>query len=183
MATDTSPNLYDFLRQIRNQAAKGVPGAAPISRDLYVTITRNELAWLDQFLVGPDQELHFKGKRVGGTAENPVVAQDYMIAGDQVDIFSLLTEAMMQNPTFAQLVQGAAKFFQDHVPSCEHCKAAVLQHAGHPSWEFQPHPVLREREFPCNSCETGEMMQVGGTQPNGQMNYECNICGHSTSFP
>lgn len=182
MATDTSPNLYDFLRQIRDQAAKGVPGAAPISRDLYVTITRNELAWLDQFLVKPDQELHFKGKRVGGTDDNPVVAQDYMIAGAQVDIFSLLTEAMMQNPTFADLVQGAAKFFQDHVPNCQHCKDAVLRAAMKPSWEFQPHPDM-SREDPCPKCPNGEMKQVGFTKPNGQTRYECNVCGYETSFP
>jgi hypothetical protein len=182
MATDTSPNLYDFLRQIRDQAAKGVPGAAPISRDLYVTLTRNELAWLEHFLKTPDQELHFKGKRVGGTADNPVVAQDYMIAGDQVDIFSLLTEAMMQNPTFAQLVQGAAKFFQDHVPSCPHCKAAVLQHAMQPSWEFAPHPDPN-REHPCPECPTGEMEAEGFTQPNGRADYRCNVCGHEASFP
>lgn len=39
------------------------------------------------------------------------------------------------------------------------------------------------REFPCTDCETGEMVQVGMTQPNGQQNFECDYCGHTTSFP
>lgn len=40
-----------------------------------------------------------------------------------------------------------------------------------------------EREFPCSECETGEMKQVGMTQPNGQVNYECSSCGNTESYP
>jgi hypothetical protein len=186
MEANNLPNLYDFLRQLKRQADRGIPGAAPLGNGdkYFLTITEQEKGWLESFLKPADMELHFKGRRVGGTDDNPVVAQDYLIVGDQVDIFSLLTQAMMQNPTLAELVQAAAKFFQDHVPSCEHCKAAVLQYTVHPSWEFKPHPVPKEeREFPCPQCDTGELMAVGFTHPNGQADYECNICGHTTSFP
>lgn len=172
-------NLFDFLRWIKSE----VEHHGFHNKNFALTISEEQYAWLQQFLHPSDMELHFKGRRVGGTDDNPVVAQDYLIAGDQVDIFSLLTEAMMQNPTFADLVQGAAKFFQDHVPNCQHCKDAVLQHAMQPSWEFTPHPVKDNREFPCPSCETGELEADGFTQPNGQSDYTCNVCGHKTSYP
>jgi hypothetical protein len=136
------PNLYDFLRALSEQAQRAVPGAAPISSGIYLVIGEAERDWLIQFLTEPDAELHFKAKKVGGTEEDPVVAQDYMIAGAEVDIFSLLTEAMMQNPTFAKLIQGAACFYQDHVPTCPDCQAKVLEAAQQPpSWEFSPHKL------------------------------------------
>lgn len=42
---------------------------------------------------------------------------------------------------------------------------------------------LPERELPCNSCETGEYVQNGYTQPSGQTYYHCSDCGHRISFP
>jgi DNA-directed RNA polymerase subunit RPC12/RpoP len=161
-------NLYEFLRKMLDSS--------------YVSLEDRE--WLEQFLKVPENQLDFKSRRVGGTDDNPVMAQDYAIAGTQLDIFSLLTEAMMQNPTFADLVMGAAKFFQDHVPNCQHCKAAVLQATTKASWEFKPHPSPKEeREFPCPDCETGELLPMGFTKPNGQTDYQCNNCGHNESYP
>jgi hypothetical protein len=117
-------NLYEFLRKMLDSS--------------YVSLEDRQ--WLEEYLKVPENRLDFKSRRVGGTDENPVMAQDYAIAGTQMDIFCLITEAMMQNPTFAEMIQGAAKFFQDHVPTCEHCGEAVKHAMTKPSWEFNPHP-------------------------------------------
>jgi hypothetical protein len=44
-------------------------------------------------------------------------------------------------------------------------------------------PVVRDREFPCESCETGEYKLVGNTSPAGIQTYECDECGDRVSFP
>lgn len=49
-----------------------------------------------------------------------------------------------------------------------------------PGYEYA---VIDKREHPCSQCETGEMVTKGYTQPNGQQNYECTVCGHEESFP
>jgi hypothetical protein len=181
MATKVLPNLFDFLRDLRLRAESKVK--APGGGEGYMLVmTSEELDWLNSFLRPADFELHFKAHRVGGSDDFPVYEQHYLIAGEEVDIFSLLTEAMLQNHTFAHLIQASAKFYQDHVPTCQHCKDAIIQATVEPSWEFTPHPV-KEREAPCIQCPTGEMVQVGFTQPNGRMNYECNVCGHEERYP
>lgn len=179
-------NLYEFLRKLKAQADRAISVNKKLgeSDNWFCSMTTAERDWLEEFLQVPENQLDFKSRRVGGTDDNPVMAQDYAIAGTQLDIFSLLTEAMMQNPTFADLVMGAAKFFQDHVPNCQHCKAAVLQATTKASWEFKPHPSPKEeREFPCPDCETGELLPMGFTKPNGQTDYQCNNCGHNESYP
>lgn len=47
------------------------------------------------------------------------------------------------------------------------------------------HPKnLDNRENPCSDPDcTGEFVQVGLTQPNGQTDYECNQCYKTVSFP
>lgn len=40
-----------------------------------------------------------------------------------------------------------------------------------------------DREFPCDECDDGELKPVGFVQPNGCQKYECDSCGHETSFP
>lgn len=140
-------NLYDFLREIKGRANSRPINAAPLGTDAYlVPITPAELDWLESFLQPADHEIHFKGKKQpGGDPENPVVAQDFMIAGAEVDIFCLLTEVMLQNSTFASLVLGAAKFFQEHVPTCPECKQQVLEAATREvtAWIFSPHKPLK----------------------------------------
>jgi hypothetical protein len=46
--------------------------------------------------------------------------------------------------------------------------------------ELQQLPPEDER---CFECGIGEMKQVGSTQPNGTVNYECTHCFSNQSFP
>lgn len=126
-------NLLQFLKRVKADAT----GTPPFT----VNITRQELEWLDQFLNDPDHEIHFKARILpGADPDNPVVEQDYMIAGEEINVFCLLTEAMLQNTTFAVTVQRAARFYQEHVPGCEACKATILESTRRgPNWKFSPH--------------------------------------------
>jgi hypothetical protein len=181
MATKVLPNLFDFLRDLRLRAESKVK--APDGGEGYMLVmTSEELDWLESFLRPADFELHFKAHRVGGSDDSPVYAQHYMVAGEQVDIFSLLTQAMLQNATFADLIMVSAKFWQDHVPNCQHCKDEITHSTVQPSWKFGEHPE-KDREAPCKQCPSGDMVQVGMTDPNGTTRYECNVCGHEERFP
>lgn len=136
-------NLYDFLRAIRTQGKRATPGAAPLGNadKLFITISQEELAWLDQYFQSPDAELHFKAKATGEMkGDEPVMALDFAIAGDGFEIFSLICEAMVQNYQFAEAVLKAASFYRDHIPTCPTCSK---KHFGNQKpvldWRFLPH--------------------------------------------
>lgn len=132
-------NLYDFLRRLQRDSS-GQPGA--------ITLTSDEKGWLDQFLQNPGVELHFKAFPTGELSNGePLMAQNYQLAGDAEEIFCLLTEAAMQNPYFNTVLTHATRYMAQHVPNCEYCLGRVL-HAqldilDHPSWEFSPHPTTQ----------------------------------------
>jgi hypothetical protein len=136
-------NLYDFLREILSYA-QGVPaGGEPdgIQRATLIPLSEDQFDFLKQYMTEPDVQVHFKARRVGGTDEDPVTAQDYAIAGDAVDVFSLLTEAMLANYQFANLVNAASRFYWEHVGNCPEC----LKHTKRPpflNWDFKPHKPL-----------------------------------------
>lgn len=124
-------NLYEFLRRVKTDAV-GPYGD--------FTITEDEWNWLEQYLQAPDHQIHFKARKVGEENGEPVYAQDYAIAGDTVDIFSLLTEAMMANSNFAGLVGAACKFFDEHVEKCPDCDARLdYANPEKPDWTFVKH--------------------------------------------
>jgi hypothetical protein len=116
-------NLYDFLRHIKAQADKAVPGAAPLSRDLYITITEADRDWLTQYMHSPDVQIHFKAKDTGqkDPQNEPIMELDLAISGDGFEVFALLCEAMVQNYQFAEMVQRAVAFYRDHIPTCPIC--------------------------------------------------------------
>jgi len=128
------PNLYQFLRRILIDAkADPLLGAVVIQDD--------EIEWLEKFLQPADFELHFKATKMeGGDPDNPVYAQHYQVVGDGADIFSLLTEAMLQNHQFADQVVHAAQYYRDHVPRCPSCsKRHFSQERPVMDWTFKPH--------------------------------------------
>lgn len=127
-----SANLYDLLRRLRDHAERN---------EIFI-LTEPERVFLGHYLQDPDAGIHFKALRQGGTDKNPVYAQSYAIAGDHEVIFCLLTEACMQNPTFAELVNSAAQFMRSHVPKCPHCREALRQATM--TWEFKQHPNTDE---------------------------------------
>lgn len=113
-------NLYDFLRRVLSDAQRQLPNTAPLISNgaRLVAINDQDIEWMAQFITGPDIEIHFKAKRVGGTDEDPILAQDYAIKGYGVEVFQLLTEAMMANGHFANQIVLAANFYREHVPNC-----------------------------------------------------------------
>ena len=126
-------NLYDFLRRVLNDSQ----GTPPFT----VNVTPADRQWIEQYLAGPDVEIHFKAKRGGGTDADPIMAQDYAIKGDGVDVFQILTEAMFRNSHLANLVILAANFFKDHCPECPDCRKALIdaRENQQTSWNFTPH--------------------------------------------
>jgi hypothetical protein len=123
-------NLYDFLRRILN--------------DPRSPITEGDVEWLQQYLESPGHEIHFKAHQVGEKNGEPVYSQHYAIAGGGEEVFSLLTEAMLQNPSFANQVVLAARFWFEHLPFCDTCKTRFFgaQQTGQVSWIFSPHKPL-----------------------------------------
>lgn len=108
-------NLYDFLRKIYEQAK---------ADDLNVVQPSDEdLRWLEQFLQAPDVEIHFRavdtGERIAG---DPVMSQNYTIAGDEAQIFSLIVEAALINPRFQKVLRVVLEFIDSHVPTCPACQ-------------------------------------------------------------
>lgn len=128
-------NLYDFLRRILSDLRDQPSGN--------VFVSGEDRAWVEQFLRAPDVLIDFRvratGQVVGG---QPVYETNYAIAGDGVDVFSLLSEAAMANPQFADLVRGVANFMSDHVPTCPACQGEVNKFYNTPdderTWEFKP---------------------------------------------
>lgn len=122
-------NLYDFLRRLQRDSS-GQPGA--------ITLTDEEKVWLHHFLEDPGTEIVLTATPTGELVDGePVMAQNYRVAGEHEDIFSLLCEAALQNPTWALMLMGVARFLEIHVPTCLHC---MQMHAlPYPSWEFSPH--------------------------------------------
>ncbi len=134
-------NLYDFLRNILEQCQGVVPHGQ-------VTITPEEEDWIDRYLSSSDHELHFKGTSTGKATEKgeEIFEQHYGIKGSPNDVFALLTEAMMQNPTLAQVVLSAGRFYLTKAPICRSCHQ---RHNGHApddcpnvvdfnTWQFYP---------------------------------------------
>lgn len=101
-------------------------------------------AFIDQYLAEPETFIQFKAKKVGGTPEEPIFAQDYAIKGTDDDIINLLVEAMIQNPAFAFIVHSCAQAYRHHVLECPRCAEAqagalALIRKGINYWEFKPH--------------------------------------------
>lgn len=131
-------NLYDFLRRIADAAEKDKELGAVVIQD-------TEIEWIRQFLQAPDVEINFKARKTGDEVEGePVYAQDYAIKGQPFEIYTLLTEAAMQNPVFCDMLFAASGFMTGHVDECEKC-SAYLQKAREDfqnqvfDYTFKPH--------------------------------------------
>lgn len=158
-------NLYDFLRTIHRYAAHAsIDGIY----DPYhkIQITQSEFDWLSSYLRNPGTLIEFRSRPTGRTQivaaaprpvlsdmvefgpdakeEIPELEQHYALAGTAEEVFCLLTEAMLLNPTFASLVVGAGRYYTEHVPLCRKCSQ---RHNGRsredcpdvqaPKWEFK----------------------------------------------
>lgn len=132
-------NLYDLFRSLLARAQENQP--VPLS-GRYALVTDQELRFIEERLKAPDFSLHFEARKIGdyNSAGDPIYQQHFEIAGEQVDIFSLLTEAMQLNPQFRNTVFMAHRFFVEHVPYCKKCRDV---HQGEcqtdvEGWQFKP---------------------------------------------
>lgn len=137
-------NLYELLRGIVAQADSRPPGAAPISSDHLVAINPEELEWLRNYLTAPDVLINFKARKVGEEPDGePIMAQDFQIAGDGFEVFAMICEAMINNYQFADMINRANAFYRDHIPTCLCCQK---KHFGakepEKNWVFSHQPNL-----------------------------------------
>lgn len=136
-------NLYDFLRELFSYA-QGVPAggkADGIQRATLIPLSEDQFAWLAQYVAAPENLLEFKANKVGEKEDGePIMAMDFAIAGDGLEIFCMVTEAMVQNFQFADIVLKAASFYRDHIPNCPQCsKRHFGQQKPVLNWDFSPH--------------------------------------------
>lgn len=110
-------NLYDFLRRIQSAYFESVPGG-------FYKISPEDMEFIEQYLKEPEAMIQFKARKTGEERDGmPVYAQDYAIKGEPYEIFTLLTEAAMQNPVFCDMLFAAYGFMTEHVGKCEDCQA------------------------------------------------------------
>lgn len=139
-------NLYDILRKIKAQADKAVSVNKKLgeSDNWFASITTEELDWITNYLKPADMELHFKAAKIDQNEQGePIYSQHFQIVGEGVDVFCLLTEAMLQNHQFADQVVAAASFYREHVPKCLDCQKRHFS-LERPvlNWKFLPHKPL-----------------------------------------
>lgn len=138
-------NLYEFLREIHAQlTAEFERQGSNKNADLFAKLDVYDLQWLNQYLAKPDVEIHFKGKKVDlNDGDEPVMASDWVLSGEGVEVFELLTEAMLLNANFAETVMIAAKFYAEHVPECPDCQARQEEAADRGTdWTLKPHKKI-----------------------------------------
>lgn len=109
------------------------------------SLTEAEWAFLEHYRDNHAAGINFWANRSGIIAPGglPIMYQHYHLSGEPVNVFSLLVEAGMANPNFAELIDAAAHFFQDHVPTCPHCKKHHVAKNCVPAgdWNFRPSTV------------------------------------------
>lgn len=114
------------------------------------------------------------GKRVM-TPDGPGILRNFYYSQEISEINGLLVEMPMRP-------KAGKKDFNLIVYNF--IQVMVLPEVTH-VWQCRPEQdaVKKDnREFPCDKCDTGEYI-AGFTQPNGQVPYTCNECGHAVSYP
>ncbi len=161
-------NLYDILNYML--AGSQHPKTGEYHSRATIVLTRGQYDWLKSYLRNPGTLIEFRSRptgrmvpvvkppisvlldvlaptRVPDEQDEPEMEQHYALAGEAEEVFQLLTEAMLLNPTFASLVVAAGRYYTTHVPLCRRCSQ---RHNGrlqedcpdvvHPRWEFKPRP-------------------------------------------
>lgn len=136
-------NLYELLGYVLNKYDKPTTGFGAKNNEpgQLVHITPQQAEWIRNYMTEPETQINFKARETGrNKAGEPIMALDFQIAGHNVDVFSLLCEAMLQNANFASLVVQAARFFFEHLPFCEPCKKQYqAAQTGRHTWMMIPH--------------------------------------------
>jgi hypothetical protein len=162
-------NLYDFLRTIHAHVAHPSKGHEYDPRH-QIKITKAEFDWLNSFLRNPGTLIEFRSRPTGRmlsylppprpftieeaapssieAVEEPEMEHHYALAGTAEEVFELLYQAMVLNPTFAQIALSAGRAYTAKAPLCRRCGQ---RHHGRlssdcpdivsPRWEFKHRPL------------------------------------------
>lgn len=136
-------NLFEFLNYML-EASRGNPEGT-------VTLAPEHRVWIETFLRSADVELHFRATRTGKMVETaegwlPEMITNYVVRGEPVEIFELLSDAAIQNPGIFRLCEGVASFVNDHATKCDSCREQIeacnMADPGPDFWIFSPpnHP-------------------------------------------
>lgn len=135
-------NLFEFLQSLLDRARED---------EGRLTLAAPERVFLETFLRAPDVELHFRATHTGKIVDTPTgplpeMVTNYVVRGEPVEIFELLSDAALQNPGIFRLCEGVSGFMREHVGTCESCRAQVeacdMADPGPDFWKFSPpnHP-------------------------------------------
>lgn len=136
-------NLFEFLNDLLDMSRSSPDGA--------VYLTPAYRVWIENFLRSSDVELHLRATPTGKVIETPEgplpeMITNYMVRGEPVQIFELLSDAALQNPGIFRLFDGVASFVTDHADKCPSCREQIeacnMTDPGPDFWNFSPpnHP-------------------------------------------
>lgn len=117
-------NLYELLAAVLANYDKPSTGFDPnnCAPGQLVHITPDVAEFIRNYLKAPEVLINFKARKVGEQADGePIMAQDFQIAGEGFEVFCLITEAMVHNYQFAETIQKAVAFYREHIPTCPIC--------------------------------------------------------------
>lgn len=128
-------NLYDFLRRTLANAK-----ANPANN---IHVSAEDMAWMEMYLKAPMDEIHLQARPTGRVVEGErEMETHFQVAGDPADVFSLLCEAALANPTLWTMIRGCAAYLADHVHECDACMAKMREYETTPpddrNWQFKP---------------------------------------------
>lgn len=150
-------NLYELLGQILAKYDRPDTGFNPSNTapGQLVHITPDMADFIRNYMRAPDVLINFKARKTGQDERGePVMAQDFQIAGDPFEVFVLLCEAMVQNFRFAEMVERALAFYQDHIPTCPVCLPKYMGVIpADQTWNFS-HPQF-DKNGPKQDAATG----------------------------
>lgn len=132
-------NLFDFLNDMLEVAR---------TNDGTVHLTPAHRVFIETFLRSADVELHFRATRTGRVEKGPhgedlpEMVTNYVVRGEGVEVFELLSDAALQNPAMFRLMEGVTKFMTDHARGCPVCaeriSACNMEDPGPDFWLFSP---------------------------------------------
>lgn len=127
-------NLFDFLREILHRAA------ADQNDIKTITISNEEVQWIHEYFREPDFFMNMKATALPEQGGNEILySQHFEMKGKRDELYNLMTEAMLNNPLFAEVVCSAREFWFEHARTCPDCEIAFLYGTEPESWKFTPH--------------------------------------------
>jgi hypothetical protein len=113
-ARTKTEDLFDVVRRIV---------AASTDTDV-ITLPLQDRLFLREYLKDPDTMLQFQCRKIGERPDGePIYQSHYAMAGKELELFMLFTEASAMNPMFARLIEITHRYLTEHVPNCPECNS------------------------------------------------------------